>query len=128
MVWRIIGTLALAALLVFGYYYIKNYREAEKEAEYRHYATVITETSLAAELYRHSPDSFLIVRDSILRKNNVTLEEMRNLAEKYKGSIEKTADLWKMVSEMTDSVATIEDSLLKEKASLAADSVGKDSL
>jgi hypothetical protein len=128
LILRIFGTIALAAILVLGYLFIRDRNRAKEEAIYRHYASVITETSLAAELYRHRPDSFLIVRDSILRKYNVTLDEMRNLAGKYRANLEQTADMWKMVTEMTDSVVKIEDSLLKERAKMAKDSARADSL
>jgi len=68
LIWRIIGVLVLAALIVTGYLWIKDWKEHRLQIEYRRYAGAITETSVAAELYRNKKDSFPVVRDSILRK------------------------------------------------------------
>jgi len=100
-------------LIVAGYLYIKDWKQEKLEAEYRKYAAVVTETSLAAELYRNDKPRFLTVRDSILTAHDVTREEMLTLVEKFRTGRWVPADFWKFVSEMTDSVVRAQDSVLK---------------
>lgn len=113
MILRIVAVLVLIGLIVAGYLYIKDWKQDKLEAEYRKYAAVVTETSLAAELYRNDNPRFLTVRDSILTAHAVTREEMLTLVEKFRTEKWVPADFWKFVSEMTDSVVRVQDSVLK---------------
>jgi len=113
LILRIIAVLVSIGLMVAGYLYIKDWKQEKLEAEYRKYAAVVTETSLAAELYRNDKPRFLTVRDSILTAHAVTREEMLSLVEKFRTERWVPADFWKYVSEMTDSVVRAEDSALR---------------
>gem|GEM_PF-967118 len=113
MILRIVAVLVLIGLIVAGYLYIKDWKQDKLEAEYRKYAAVVTGTSLAAELYRNDKPRFLTVRDSILTAHAVTREEMLTLVEKFRTENWVPADFWKHVSEMTDSVVRVQDSILK---------------
>ncbi|MCX6827745.1 MAG: hypothetical protein NT002_00435 [candidate division Zixibacteria bacterium] len=123
MIWRIIGVLVLAALIVTGYLWIRDWKEHRLQIEYRRYAGAITETSVAAELYRNKKDSFSVVRDSILRKYNVTAKEMLDFKERFKDDHEEWAVFWKYVTDMTDSSVKWWQEELRKRAKISADSI-----
>jgi len=129
MIGRFIIAAAVIGLLVGGFFYGKDYLRDRKEAEYRRYAMVIAETSIAAELYRNSSDSFLVARDSILQKYGVTAEQMLAYKENFPGDQNDWAYFWKMVSNITDSLANLKIEELNNKGdSAAADSLAADSI
>ncbi len=119
---RLVIVLAVIAALIYGFFYYEDYREAKQRREYLTYAGVIAETQVAAELYAFEPDSFLVVRDSILHKYDKTLAQMQSFKDEYKGDERKWAQLWFYVDSLTDSLATYYDSVL------IADSIRTDSL
>jgi hypothetical protein len=123
LIWRIIGALVLAVLIVVGYFWIRDWRENHLQNEYHRYAGAITETSVAAELYRNKKDSFLVVRDSILRKYNVTPQEMLHFRDRFKDDPEEWAEFWKYVTDMTDSSVKVWLEELKKKPETTADSI-----
>ncbi len=129
MIARFIIAAAVIGLLIGGYFYGRDYLRNRKEAEYRRYALVIAETSIAAELYRNSSDSFLVARDSILQKYGVTAEQMLTYKDSFPGDQNDWASFWKMVSNITDSLANLKIEELNAQAdSAAADSLAADSI
>ena len=111
LILRIIAVLLIIGLIAAGYSFIKDWKQARLEAEYQKYAAIITETSLAAELYRNDKPGFLAARDSILSRRGVTREEMVALLEKFTSEKWAPADFWKYVAEMTDSATRARDSI-----------------
>lgn len=134
MFWRYIIAAAVIGLLVGGYFFGKDYLRDKKEAEFRLYANVIAETSIAAELYRNSSDSFLVARDSILQRYGVTAEQMLAYKDSFPGDHDDWSRFWEIVSTITDSLANIQIEKIKQAAdtsladSTAADSSMADSL
>jgi hypothetical protein len=122
---RVIGIAVLAGLAVGVYFLIDDRIEANREMKYRKYAGVITETSIAAELYRNKRDSFLVVRDSIMHKYGVSSDEMLKLQDRFADKPEELVTFWKFVSEMTDSAVKIQDSILRINGKL--DTTARDS-
>lgn len=120
MVWRYIIAVAVIGLLVGGYFFGKDYLRDKKEAEFRLYANVIAETSIAAELYRNSQDSFLVARDSILHKYGVTAEQMLSYKDSFPGNHRDWARLWEIVATITDSLANIQIEMIKQAADTAS--------
>jgi len=108
---RLVIVLALIGLLIYGYFLYKDYRIAREQKEYLEYAGVIAETQVASALYRLEPDSFKVVRASILRKYDKTLEEMQAFKDKYEGDERRWAQLWFYVDSLTDSAVRYYDSL-----------------
>lgn len=94
----------IIGLCVGGFFYGKNYLHDKQEEEFRLYASVITETSIAAEIYRHKPDSFIIVRDSILNKYGLSLDDMDTYKEEFPGDHRDWARFWGIVSNLTDTL------------------------
>lgn len=113
MILRIIITLVIIAVIVGGYFYIDDRLEKKRVEEYRRYAGVIAETSVAAELYRNKKDSFLVVRDSILNKYSLTQQQLLDFRDRYQGDERRWAEFWDYVVEISDSLIAYQESLLK---------------
>jgi hypothetical protein len=129
MITRFIIAAVVIGLIVGGYFYGSDYLRDKKESEFRLYASVIAETSVAAELYRDSSDSFLVARDSILQKYGVTNEQMLAYKDDFSGDHHDWVRFWEIVSTITDSLADIQLDLIKQQQdSTAADSSAADSL
>jgi hypothetical protein len=119
---RIIVTLIIAGIIIGGYFFIADKIEAARQEKYKRYGSVIAETSLAAELYRNQKDSFFIARDLILKKYDLTVEEMKNLADELKLDPEEMVAFWKIATDLTDTVVARADSIRIIKMKEAADS------
>ncbi len=102
---RIVGAIVLITIIIFGYIFVRDKIVEHKLDSYSQYAGVIAETSIAATLYRNSPDSFMVARDSILKKYDLTMENIDNFREK----MQKKPDDWRIVFDM---VAYLADSLI----------------
>jgi len=109
-----IGLTILAILLITaGYLYYSDLQHEKRDIEFERYAGVIAETSIAAELYRNDADSFFIVRDSILKKYSLDINDMYRFRKKYVGKEYLWADFWDKVVLITDSLINYQESLLQ---------------
>jgi hypothetical protein len=122
MIIRILIVVIAVAAIIGGYFVVKDLAEAKKELEYMKYAGVISEVSLAAELYRENPDSFLVVRDSILDSYGLTIEDILAFQEKMKSARGDWLDVWDKVTQVTDSLADRRLEAMNEQADSMADS------
>jgi hypothetical protein len=102
---RIIAVIIIIVAAYYGYSFVKKQIETEREKIFHRYAAVISEVSLAAELYREKPDSFLIVRDSILSQHNMTIDSIEVFKERLSRDKRQWAEVWKKVKFITDSMA-----------------------
>jgi hypothetical protein len=91
-------------VIYFGYKYIQKEHKKKIEAEYTKYAAAISEISIAVELYRNYPDSFLLFRDSILNKHNLTMDSIENFRAKLDEDKAEWAKVWSNVKTITDSL------------------------
>ena len=107
MLVRIVSTLLLVGLVVFGYFRFRDYHEAQKERYYRKYAEAIAEVALAEQLYRHQPDSFLVVRDSILASHNLTRDSIDTFRRALTNQKTEWLKVWEIVKNLTDSLVDI---------------------
>lgn len=101
---RVLIVLGAIAILYLGYKFYREKRESARQAEYIEYATVISEVSMAAEMYRNNSDSFLVVRDSILDSHGMTVQSIDSFKEKLSGNKPEWAEVWKHVVRITDSL------------------------
>jgi len=108
LILRIVLTILIITLAVAGYYYFSDYQENKRAEEFAQYAGVTAETSIAAELYRNDADSFLVVRDSLLNKYNVSINDLLMFKKRYRGDEYLWAEFW-------DKVVLISDSLIAEQ-------------
>ncbi len=95
----------IIALAVAGYFYFIDYQRAKRAEEFAKFAGVTAETSVAADLYRNDSDSFLIVRESILNKYAVSINDLLMFKKRYRGQEHYWAEFW-------DKVVLISDSLI----------------
>lgn len=116
----------MLGILAGGYFYYTDNREAAEGRMFRHYASVIAETSVAAELYRNHEDSFLVARDSILARHAVSLDQMRVFKESLAGDEGKWAKFWDYVVEISDSLISYHELRLRAEADSLNDSTGTD--
>lgn len=123
MLLRILGVLIVIAIIVGGYYLIKNTIESKKQKEYLRFAGVISEVSVAAELYRNDNDSFLIVRDSILKTYNLTLDDISGFRHRLKDNRREWLEVWKYVKNISDSLVGIHQARLNIGTDSAVDSL-----
>ena len=120
MIWRILIVAVLIAAAGFGYVFIRDKMEADKRAEYTRFAGAVAETSIAAELYRNNSDSFFIVRDSILNKYAMTVEDIELFREKLKEKQTEWTEVWLKVDSITDSLVRLQyERLAREKDTTA---------
>lgn len=113
MIVRIGIVVILIGLAIGGYILISDWENGRRSIEYRKYAGIIAETSIAAELFRSNQDSFFVARDAILKRHNVSLPEMDSLYTKFEKDWPDAAEFWKYVADITDSLVKIQDSILK---------------
>nr|MBN2276942.1 hypothetical protein [candidate division Zixibacteria bacterium] len=98
---RIILVIAIIALLVVGYHWIKDKRAAWREQELFKYAEVITEIGIAAEYNRGSNQDFLAARDSILEAYNLTSDSMAIFRTRMEGKQAEWLRVWELVDSLT---------------------------
>lgn len=111
---RLLGVLVLIAAGIYAWIWWGDRQEEEARKEYLRYAHVIAETQIAAELNRYQPDSFYVARDSILNRHGLTLAEMKNFENQYKGDERRWSHLWFYVDSLVDSMVTFYDSVYLE--------------
>jgi hypothetical protein len=104
---RIIGLVVLMAIMVVGYFFIRDAIRANRLDEYSQYAGVIAETSIAAQLYRNNSDSFLVARDSILMQYDLTMEDVAAFREKMQDNQEDWRIVFDIVGYLADSLVDI---------------------
>ena len=122
MILRIVLTILVITLVVAGYYYFSDYQEKRKNAEFAEFAGVVAETSIAAELYRNDSDSFLIVRDSILNKYAVSINDLLMFKKRYRGDEFQWAEFWDKVILVSDSLIAQQQIRLRQPIDSLTDS------
>jgi hypothetical protein len=108
---RIILVLAVMGIGVLLYFYISDYRQEARRGEYLKYAGVMAETSVASEIYRSYPDSFIVARDSILKKYALTADDLEEFKARYKNDEPRWAEFWVYLDSLTDSLIHYYDSV-----------------
>ena len=123
MIIRILIVIIAIAAIVGGYIVVRDMTEAKKEREYMRYAAVISEVSLAAELYRENSDSFLVVRDSILDSYGLTMGDIRIFQDKMKSDKREWLKIWEYIDHITDSLVAERLEAMKDTPDSTADSL-----
>ena len=112
----------LIGLIWAGYHYGGQWLTDRREAEEKRLALVTARTWLATARFRENPDRFLAYRDSLLDEAGVKREEISEYLRRYRGSEEKYLPFAHKVQYYVDSLARIEDSLIRDAKIKAADS------
>lgn len=119
---RIIIVILLIPTVILGYLFIRDHLEAKKKEEFRKYARVIAEISVAAELYREDNEGFLAARDSILSDEGLTLDSLDAFRDRLQDDKREWVKIWDQVKEITDSLVDFHQERLKALPDSSADS------
>ena len=123
MIIRILIVIIAIAAIVGGYIVVSDVTEAKKEREYMRYAAVISEVSLAAEIYRENSDSFLVVRDSILDSYGLTMGDIEIFQDKMKSDKREWLKIWEYIDHITDSLVGTRLEAMRDPADSTIDSL-----
>lgn len=124
MILRIGLTILIITLAVAGYLYFSDYQRDKRLEDFAKYAGVTAETSIAAELYRNKPDSFLIIRDSILNKYGVSINDLLMFKKRYRGDEHYWSEFWDKVVLISDSLIKYHQDRLRQQFDSLPDSTG----
>lgn len=117
--------MVLLAAAFYGYSYFRDKAVDKKAAEYRRFASVTAETSVAAELYRNYHDSFLVARDSILNKYAMTLEDIAAFRARISKNQPEWGKVWFLVDSINDSLVKAQFDRMKAAKDTTSDSLAK---
>jgi len=122
LILRISLTILIITLAVAGYVYFSDYQEDKRAREFARFAGVTAETSIAAELYRNSSDSFLVARDSILNKYRVSINDLLMFKKRYRGDEYYWAEFWDKVVLLSDSLIIYHEKRIRQSLDSLIDS------
>jgi hypothetical protein len=113
----------LIAAAWFGYRYYQDYRESRRLALEDHLALVTARVWVGTALYHDNPDRYIAYRDSILEAENVARADMFAWLNRYENQPERYLPFTHKVQYYVDSLAGVQDSLVREGLIRAADSL-----
>ena len=106
---------ALIALLWFGYTQYSRWHAARARESEMRMAEVTARLWIASAVYRDSSPEYITYRDSLLNEYHVTRKQADNYTRRYEDHPEMYYDFATRVTELVDSLYTIEDSIAKAK-------------
>ncbi len=112
----------LLGILWLAYVKIRDYRH-DRQARFESTIALVTaHIWIAGAKYHDDPDRFVIYRDSVLKANDLTLDEIEDYASKYQKEPEKYERVAELTAEFVDSLYELEDSLrrVEKDTSVAA--------
>ncbi len=98
----------LSAYSIYG-----KYKTAKNEELSQKYALVTAQSWLATAKFKDEPEKYIAFRDSLLAAQNITTVEIESFLSEYKEEAEKYIGYAGFVKFYVDSLAAIEDSILK---------------
>ncbi len=106
----------LVLLMIGGYFGVSSYLDEKSYQTDCEMALVTVKLWLAGARLRETPESYLDYRDSLLSAHDLTLDQVTQYADQYSDQPEKYYRFAAIMSQMTDSLFKIEDSLRKQGA------------
>ncbi len=127
MVWfkRLLPILIIAAAW-FGYQQWQVYTDKKRNREEQRIALVTAQVWVATATYQYDSERYLVYRDSLLQVNDVTVEALYKYLERYENKPEQYLPFALRVSRYVDSLARIEDSILRYAPDTTADTAAAD--
>lgn len=113
----------LLGLTWASYTYWDQYQSEQRAAEEEQLALVTAQVWVATALYRDDPEQYLSYRDSLLAASNVPCDQVFEFLQKRQSEAEDLLPFAQRVNQLVDSLALIQDSLLREEKIRLADSV-----
>ncbi len=128
MIWfKRLLPIVILALLFFGYRFVRDWRTQRHEAEDRRRALVTAQIWVASAHDRADPNKFLAWRDSVLKANNISKEEMVRYVESFQKDYPRATSFARLANRYVDSLTRREDSLRKAAIQAKKDSLRADS-
>jgi len=114
LIWikRIIPFVIIGAVW-WGFHFYHQYQTTHQIQLEQKYAQITAQIWVASAQYRKEPERFKAFRDSLLKKNNLSKEQLKQFIEKYKKEPEKLSRFSVNLNLQIDSLVMVEDSLLK---------------
>lgn len=118
----------LLPFLVLGlawlsYTYWDRTQSTQRAVEEERVALVTAQVWVATALYRDDPERYMAYRDSLLEANDVPREMVFDFLENRQAEAEQLHPFAARVKQLVDSLASIQDSLIREEKIRLADSV-----
>ncbi|MGD8922506.1 MAG: hypothetical protein PVH24_04595 [Candidatus Zixiibacteriota bacterium] len=113
----------LLGLIWLAYVKIRDYRQDRQARFESKIALVTAHIWIAGAKYHDNPDRFMQYRDSVLKANDLNLDEIEDYASKYQKEPEKYERVAELTAEYVDSLYELEDSLLHMKTDTSVVSV-----
>jgi hypothetical protein len=113
----------IIGITILGYHLWDRWRTEKEENEQNRVALVTAQVWVATAKYRDDPEAFLAYRDSLLEASGVPGERVMAFLEQHSDVSENMLPFARRVQALVDSLARIEDSLLREAKIQAHDSV-----
>ena len=113
----------LGIIIVISGHFVWNkftlYREQKLAQKY---AKITARSWIAAAKYNYEPEKYRQYRDSLLTAEDISKDEINEYLAEYQKAPEKYIHYATLVSYYVDSLAAVEDSLLKVKPTTVTDS------
>jgi len=99
--------------LLSAYFICGKYKTAKNEELSQKYALITAQSWLATAKFMDEPEKYIAFRESLLAAQNITIVEIESFLSEYKEEAEKYVVYAGFVKFYVDSLAAIEDSILK---------------
>jgi hypothetical protein len=114
--------LVVIGLAVGGYILWHGWRAERQAVEERELALVTAQVWVATAMYRNEPERYMQYRDSLLKASGVPRERVLDFLKNREANPEELFPFAQVVQKLVDSLARIEDSILKAEIARVADS------
>ena len=99
--------------LLSAYYIYGKYKSAKNEELSQKYALITAQSWIATAKFMDEPEKYIAFRESLLAAQNITIVEIESFLSEHKDEAEKYVVYAGFVKFYVDSLAAIEDSILK---------------
>jgi hypothetical protein len=106
-----VAPIVVIGLLLLAYSMYQDHQASVLEETETKIASVTAHIWIASAKYRHNPDRYLEYRDSVLKANDLTLEQMKAFRTRYDETSEQYERVVSMTAAFVESLYRVEDSL-----------------
>ena len=117
----IIASILVIAAAWFGYQQWQVHAERKRNLEEQQIALVTAQVWVATATYREDSAQYLAYRDSLLKDQGVTVEALYEYLERYENKPEEYLPFALRVSRYVDSLARLQDSIIRYAPEPAGD-------
>lgn len=107
--------LALLVVVWFGVTRWQTFQNNRARREEERIGAVIAKVWLGSATYRKSPDQFIAYRDSVLKADKVTRDDINAYISNHSGQTDLYFDFAKVIGGKVDSLYAIQDSIVRAR-------------